>query len=99
MKRNDDSRLYRVRLPRLKLALALLLWLPLVLLLAACNSLPKWLPGKPAPPPVVPPLPAEARQVASPTHSESVAASLQRWRESLTTPSSAAAPASGPTKR
>ena len=81
----------------LKFLLALLAWmlLGLAALLTSCAS------SSPAAPPtagpLIPPLPAEAKQTASPTHSANALIDIERWRKSLTRPSAQASPASGPT--
>lgn len=82
-----------------KFLLALLAWmlLGLVALLTSCApSLPV---APPTAGPLIPPLPMEARQTASPTHSANARTDIKRWRKSLTRPSAPALPASGPTSR
>lgn len=84
---------------KLKLAAAALLWtlLGLAMLLTACvHNSPA---SPPVQPPAIPPLPAPARQVLSPSHSASASADTLTWQQLLTTPSTAAAPASVPTTR
>lgn len=83
--------------PRLRPALMLML-------------LPLWLHGcahdsplsRPAPAPLIPPLPAQARQPAtipecSPTCSRGLTSARESWLRMLTPPGSPASPASGPT--
>lgn len=53
--------------------------------------------SRPAPGPAIPPLPAQARQVDSPTFSASAQRDIQQWQQQLTEPSSPARRASGPT--
>ena len=56
----------------------------LLLLLSGCAS------GStlctPVPPPAVPPLPAQARQDGSPTHSASAQTAIEQWLRLLTAP-------------
>jgi len=67
------------------------------LLLSACASpLPPW---QPAPQPIIPQLPAAARQIDSLAWLDSVLADLQKWSQSLAEPSSEGKPAKGPTTR
>lgn len=85
----------------------ILLWPRLVLML----MVPPWLligcaALRETPPagPVVPPLPAQARQPAPlpwclPTCSKALTAERESWRRQLTLPESPASPASGPTRR
>lgn len=77
-----------------KLALMLLLQQAL---LVGCSSVS--LLSKPAPAPVVPPLPAQARQIDSATHSQRAQTDTETWLQPLTAPSSPAVPASAPTRR
>ena len=67
------------------------------LLLTACAAVPQPLP--PVPQPIIPPLPAAARQIDSLTWLDSVLADLQRWQQSLDAPSAAGGPARTPTTR
>lgn len=81
-----------------KIALAALVWTPLVLalLLSGCAaSLPA---APPTPGPLIPPLPMEAKQTSLPTYSANAESDISRWLQSLTRPSSPASPASAPTK-
>ena len=55
--------------------------------------------SRPTPPPAIPPLPAQARQVDLPTFSERAQTNIEAWRQRLTEPSSLALPASSPTER
>lgn len=74
----------------------------LALLLTACAAtLP---PSRQAPPPAIPPLPANARQpmpppVCSPTCSDGLRIELSSWQALPTPPAPPARPASGPTTR
>lgn len=81
--------------PRLVLMLMLPPWL-----LAGCETLRATPPAGP----VVPPLPAQARQPAppqwcSPTCSAALTRERASWQQQLTQPESPASPASGPTRR
>lgn len=60
---------------------AAMLLLPL-LLLTACATQPE--PPLIVAPPAIPPLPAEARQTASPTFSQRWAEKVQEWQKRLT---------------
>lgn len=85
--------------PKVKIALAALGWmlLGLALLLSGCAaSLP---PAPPTAGPIIPPMPAEAKQTSLPIYSASAESDISRWLQSLTRPSSPASPASAPTKR
>ena len=69
-------------MPKPKSALrAAMLLLPL-LLLQACSTPPA--PPLIVAPPSIPPLPAEARQVASPTFSQKWSAKVAEWQKLLT---------------
>lgn len=76
---------------------ALLLALLLALLSGCAKDSSLYVP--PAHQPAIPPLPAQARQVDSPTWSASAQTDIERWLQSLTEPSSPAEPAKPPTKR
>lgn len=52
--------------------------------------------SRPTPGPLLPPLPAQARQTDSPTFSASAQRDIQQWQQQLTAPSSPARPASAP---
>ena len=78
------------------LARALMLMLPLALL-AGCGGAS--LPSRPTPAPVIPPLPAQARQTDSATHSQRAQTDIEAWLQPQTTPSPPGAPASAPTTR
>lgn len=60
---------------------AAMLLLPL-LLLQGCSTLPA--PPLVVAPPLILPLPAEARQTASPTFSQKWSALVEQWRQKLT---------------
>ena len=79
------------RLPRPALPL-----LPLLVLLTSCAT-DSTLYVPPAHQPAIPPLPAQARQTASPQHSANAQTDIEQWLQSLTQPSSPDTPASGPT--
>ena len=81
-------------LPPLKLRLMPLL-LP-VLLSACAHDSPL---RKPPPAPLIPPLPQQARQIESPTHSANASANIEQWLQAPTEPSSLGSPASGPISR
>lgn len=73
----------------------------LALLLTACGAT---LPPQPVPQPLIPPLPAIARQptpplVCSPNCSEGLRIELQSWQVMPTKPAQPAKPASGPMTR
>ena len=68
----------------------------LPLLLAACATS---LPPVPPPAPLIPPLPALARQTERPTFSASASSDIEAWLQLLTPPSSPAKPASAVTSR
>lgn len=80
--------------PHPALALPLLL---LPMLMAACASAS--LPPPQVRAPLIPPLPAQARQTDLPTHSQRAAATIETWLQPPTAPSSPARPASAPTAR
>ncbi len=67
----------------------------LLVLLAGCASAS--LPSRPSPGPVIPPLPAQARQTGSATHSQRALADIETWLQPPTAPSSPARRASAPT--
>lgn len=76
--------------------LALTLTAPL-LLLAGCATESALC--KPTPDAVIPPLPIQARQNASPTFSANASSDIESWLQQLTPPSLPAKPASSPTTR
>lgn len=81
-------------LPRL----ARVLTLPLLpMLLAACGSASPLF--KPTPAPAIPPLPAQARQTDSATHSQRAQTSIEAWLQPQTAPLQPGSPASAPTTR
>jgi hypothetical protein len=69
----------------------------LLALLAGCGSVSP--PSRPTPGPAIPPLPAQARQTDSATHSQRAQVDIETWLQPQTAPSSPARPASGPTTR
>lgn len=77
-------------LPRL----APMLLLPTMLCAGCAHDLPL---SRPAPAPSIPPLPAQARQVDSPTYSTNAQRDIQKWQQQLIEPSSPVRPASAPT--
>lgn len=79
--------------PRALLALTLTVLLPL---LAGCATSS---PPVASPAPLIPPLPAQARQTQPPTFSASASSDIEAWLQQLTPPSSPARPASAPTSR
>lgn len=97
MRKNDAENFCRTQPmthERKSPALGLMLLL-LPLLLTACATPPS--PPLIVPPPAIPPLPAEARQTSSPTHSQTWQRAVDEWRQKLTPPSSPAQRASAPT--
>ena len=69
----------------------------LLALLAGCGSAS--LPSRPAPGPAIPPLPAQARQTDSATHSQHAQTDIETWLQPQTVPSLPGGPASAPTTR
>lgn len=65
---------------------------PLLVLLSGCAS-DSTLYVPPAHQPVIPPLPAQARQTDSPKFSANAQIDIERWLQRLTEPSSQAEPA------
>ena len=82
-------------MPNARLPAPALMLPPLLLLLTACATPPA--PPLIVPAPAIPPLPAAARQTASPTYSQQWSALVEQWRQTLTPPLSPARPASAPT--
>lgn len=78
------------------LARALMLMLPLALLAACGSASPLF---RPTPAPAIPPLPAQARQPDSATHSQRAQTSIEAWLQPQTTPLPPGSPASAPTTR
>lgn len=72
------------------IALAVLLSALLLLLTACASGSPL---SKPTPGPVIPPLPAQARQTDSPTFSASAQTDIEKWLQRLIEPSSPVGPA------
>lgn len=69
----------------------------LLLLATLCSGCASGSLNRPAPPPTIPPLPAEARQQHSPEFSEFVQRDIKGWLESLMQQSSPGKPANHPT--
>lgn len=76
------------------------LWLMPLLLLVLLSACAQDSPlRKPPPAPLIPPLPQQARQIESPTHSANASANISQWLQAPIAPSSPASPASGPLTR